>query len=424
MNQTDQRSRSSFEQTLHSASQTMGLSEVLKIAVDSFKASKARFALTALGMVIGTASVILVVTIGLTGKQYAMEQLQKIETNAVEVEYSGAGPMASARVHNSDSLTREDEKAVDAQLPGIIYSSPITDMHDRINFGGGVTKDTLILGVSDQYQYIRNLLIPSGRFLEKYDDDTHMKCAVVSELFAKERYGSDDAAVGQTFEISGIPFTIVGVFKLAVDDFGQTEIADQTILVPYSVVRYFTGSERVNQIYFSMRNMNEVPAASEEIVRIIQTRHRSNSVYKATTMSSELTIANNILWGITAMLVAVSAVTLAVGGVGIMNIMLATVRSRIREIGIRKALGATYREIRMQFLTEAILISLAGGLVGTMLGLIVPLSIRLFTDYQLPISIWSVLIALASAMAVGVIFGTIPATRAAQMDPVDALKYE
>jgi putative ABC transport system permease protein len=424
MNQTDQRSRSSFEQTLHSASQTMGLSEVLKIAVDSFKASKARFALTALGMVIGTASVILVVTIGLTGKQYAMEQLQKIETNAVEVEYSGAGPMASARVHNSDSLTREDEKAVDAQLPGIIYSSPITDMHDRINFGGGVTKDTLILGVSDQYQNIRNLLIPSGRFLEKYDDDTHMKCAVVSEMFAKERYGSDDAAVGQTFEISGIPFTIVGVFKLAVDDFGQTEIADQTILVPYSVVRYFTGSERVNQIYFSMRNMNEVPAASEEIVRIIQTRHRSNSVYKATTMSSELTIANNILWGITAMLVAVSAVTLAVGGVGIMNIMLATVRSRIREIGIRKALGATYREIRMQFLTEAILISLAGGLVGTMLGLIVPLSIRLFTDYQLPISIWSVLIALASAMAVGVIFGTIPATRAAQMDPVDALKYE
>ncbi|WP_420238754.1 ABC transporter permease [Telmatobacter bradus] len=424
MNQTDQRSRSSFEQTLHSASQTMGLSEVLKIAIDSFKASKARFALTALGMVIGTASVILVVTIGLTGRQYAMEQLQKIETNAVEVEYSGAGPMASARVHNSDSLTREDEKAVDAQLPGIIYSSPITDMHDRINFGGGVTKDTLILGVSDQYQYIRNLVVLSGRFLEKYDDDTHMKCAVVSELFAKERYGSDDAAVGQTFEISGIPFTIVGVFKLAVDDFGQTEIADQTILIPYSVVRYFTGSERVNQIYFSMRNMNEVPAASEEIVRIIQTRHRSNSVYKAQTMSSELTIANNILWGITAMLVAVATVTLAVGGVGIMNIMLATVRSRIREIGIRKALGATYKEIRMQFLTEAILISLAGGLVGTMLGLIVPLFIRLFTDYQLPISIWSVLVALASAMAVGVIFGTIPATRAAQMDPVDALKYE
>jgi len=120
----------------------------------------------------------------------------------------------------------------------------------------------------------------------------------------------------------------------------------------------------------------------------------------------------------------VAAVTLAVGGVGIMNIMLANVRARIREIGIRKALGATYREIKLQFLAEAIIISLSGGIVGCILGLTVPLSIRLFTDYPLPISMWSVLIALTSATAVGVVFGTVPATRAAQMDPVEALKYE
>ena len=124
------------------------------------------------------------------------------------------------------------------------------------------------------------------------------------------------------------------------------------------------------------------------------------------------------------MLVLVAAVTLAVGGVGIMNIMLANVRSRIREIGIRKALGATYREIKLQFLAEAIIISLAGGLVGCFVGLTVPFSIRLFTDYPLPISLWSVVIALTSATMVGVIFGTVPATRAAQMDPVEALKYE
>jgi putative ABC transport system permease protein len=117
-------------------------------------------------------------------------------------------------------------------------------------------------------------------------------------------------------------------------------------------------------------------------------------------------------------------VTLAVGGVGIMNIMLANVRSRIREIGIRKALGATYREIKLQFLAEAVIISLIGGLVGCFVGLAVPLSIRLFSDYSLPISIWSVVIALAAATIVGVVFGTVPATRAAQMDPVEALKYE
>jgi putative ABC transport system permease protein len=124
------------------------------------------------------------------------------------------------------------------------------------------------------------------------------------------------------------------------------------------------------------------------------------------------------------MLLAVSTVTMAVGGVGIMNIMLANVRARIREIGIRKAMGATCREIKLQFLAEAVIISLIGGIVGIIVGLTVPLSIRLFTNYDLPISVWSIFVALAAAMLVGVIFGTIPATRAAQMDPVESLKYE
>jgi putative ABC transport system permease protein len=211
---------------------------------------------------------------------------------------------------------------------------------------------------------------------------------------------------------------------MSVDDFGQSEIADQTILIPYSVVRYFTGTERVNQIYFSMRNMDEVPDAAKEIVRIISSRHRSTSVYKAQTLKELLDVAAKSADALTAVLVLVAAVTLAVGGVGIMNIMLANVRSRIREIGIRKALGATYREIKLQFLAEAIIISLTGGIVGTLVGMAVPLSIRFFTDYDLPISLWSVVIALTAATGVGVVFGTVPATRAAQMDPVEALKYE
>jgi len=135
-------------------------------------------------------------------------------------------------------------------------------------------------------------------------------------------------------------------------------------------------------------------------------------------------MADLISKGLLAMLIAVAMVTLAVGGVGIMNIMLANVRARIREIGIRKALGATSREIKLQFLTEAIMISLAGGIVGTIFGLALPLSIRFFTDYQIPISPWSIVAALLVSLVVGVIFGTVPATRAAQMDPVESLKYE
>ena len=414
----------SFEETLTSARETMVLSEILKLAVDSFRASKTRFALTALGMVIGTASVILVVTIGLTGRRYILEELKKIQTNSIEVEYVGAGATAAEQVRFNDFLTIQDERAVENQLPGVMYASPVLEMHAPISFGSGVVKDTLVLGVSPEYRYIRNLLVPNGRFFDETDDVAHLKCAVVSQDFATQRYGGIGQAVGQTFEISGLPFTIIGVYRKSVTDFGQSELEDQTILIPYTVARYFTGTNRVKQIYFSMRTMKEVPDAAKEIIRIISSRHRPGSVYKPQTLTALLATAATISDYLTAVLVLVAAVTLAVGGVGIMNIMLANVRSRVREIGIRKALGATRREIKLQFLAEAVIISLAGGVVGIIIGLAVPLSIRFFTTYVLPISATSVVIALAAATLVGIVFGTAPATRAAQMDPVDALKYE
>jgi putative ABC transport system permease protein len=424
MTSVDHARQASFQQTLMSARRTMLLSEILKLAVDSFRANKLRFALTSLGMVIGTASVILVVTIGLTGKQFILNQIQKIGTNEVEVEYAGGGATGAARVLYNDYLTRDDEKAVLAQIPSVQYSSPILESHDRISFGGGVVKDTLILGVSPQYRNVRNLVVLAGRFFDDQDENAHIKCAVVTVPFAKQMFGSPDAAIGQDFAIEGIPFTIVGTFKESVDTFGQSEITDNTILIPYSVSRYFTGTNTVKTLYFSIRSINEAPDATREITRVISSRHKPNSVYKAQNLTELLTTAATIANALTAVLVLVAAVTLAVGGVGIMNIMLATVRSRIREIGIRKALGATYREIKLQFLSEAVIISLAGGIVGVIVGLTVPVSIRLFTDYALPFSWLSVLIALVAATVVGVVFGTVPATRAAQLDPVDALKYE
>ena len=199
----------------------MFLKEAFQFSISALRANPIRSLLTTLAMAIGTASVILVVTIGLTGKRYILEEIQKVETNSIELEYAGGGATASERVLYSDFLTRDDEKAVLAQLPGVMYSSPVLGMHTRINFGGGVVKDTLVLGVSPQYQNIRNLLVPVGRFFDENDNAAHIKCAVVTELFARERFGSSDAAVGQNFEISGIPFTIIGVFKESVDDFSQ-----------------------------------------------------------------------------------------------------------------------------------------------------------------------------------------------------------
>ena len=424
MQTLEQSRRLSFQQTLQSARRTMLFSEILKLAFDSFAASKVRFALTALGMVMGTASVILVITIGMTGKQFILDELQKIGTNMVYVEYRGGGAGGAEQLIYNDSLTREDEKAVLAQVPSVRYSSPMLEMHDRISFGEGVVKDTLVLGVSPQYRDVRNLLILAGRFFDDQDDAAHIHCAVVTIPFAREMFGSPDAAVGQTFKIQGMPFTIIGTFKESVDTFGQSEISDETILIPYSVARYFTGTDAVKQIFFSIRSMADVPDASRDIQHVVSARHKPSSVYNVFNMTELLTTAATIANIMTVVLVLVSAVTLAVGGVGIMNIMLANVRARIREIGIRKALGATYREIKLQFLSEAIIISLAGGILGTVLGLAVPLSVRFFTDYALPAPLWSVAIALATATAVGVVFGTVPATRAAQLDPVEALKYE
>lgn len=416
-------SRTAFQHTLDSAKRTILLREIALLAIDSFRVNKVRFALTALGMVIGSASLILVVTIGLTGKSFALKTLQNIGPNMVEVEYSG-GTSSGVGEYRNDLLTIDDERAVDAQVPAVAASSPMLEMHDRVSFGGGVAKDVLVLGVSPQYQIVRHLIVTTGRFFDETDEITHTKAAVVTIPFATQLFGSPDAAISKSFQLSGIPFTIVGTFKESVDTFGMSEVADQTILIPYSVARYFSGTDKVKQIFFSIRDTNDIPFAKDEILRTIQGRHQASSVYTAATLVEILRAAGRIADALTVMLLLLAAVTLAVGGVGIMNIMLANVRSRIREIGIRKALGATAREIKIQFLMEAVFISLAGGFVGALLGIAPPLAARFFTDYRIPISPWSVVIALATSVFVGVVFGTLPATRAAQLDPVESLKYE
>lgn len=408
----------SFARTLASAKQTMVLSEIISLAIDSFRNNKVRFALTALGMVMGSASVILVVTIGLTGREYAINLIQGIGANMVVADCQCGGV-------NPDFLTESDLKAVVQQVPGILWSSPMLQMQDPISFGNGKVRDILILGVSPQYKDVRNLVILSGRFFDEEDNISHAKVADVTVPFAESMYGDAGNAINKTFTIRGIPFTIIGTFKERVNTFGMSEIARQTILIPYPVARYFTGTNAVKQLFFSVRDFSDTPRARAEIARVIQSRHRPGSIYDVTEYTALVKTAAQIADIMTLVLLLVSAVTLAVSGVGIMNIMLATVRSRIREIGIRKAVGATYREIQLQFLAEAVLISLSGGVVGTLLGLALPLSVRFFLPaYTIPISPWSVVISLGTALMVGILFGTLPATRAAQMDPVESLKYE
>jgi putative ABC transport system permease protein len=415
----------SFDSTLASAGTTMDFREVFALAVDSFRASKVRFLLTMLGMVIGSASIILTVTVGMTGRQYAIDTISSLGPNKIEMQYSGGNIVGPDNVTTQDYMTLEDMQAVVEQVPGIVAYSPMLEVHDRISVGGGVTKDTMLLGVSPQYQRVRGLVVLAGRFFDDEDAATHAKVAVLNRPMAIELFGNEQAAVDKTVSIRGEPLTIIGVFKESIDTFGQSEISDQTILIPYEVARYFTGTNTLKEIFFMVRDPKTVEPAAKQITALIQSRHRPTSVYRAQTFTDILADMAKIATDLTVVLTLAAAITLIVSGVGIMNSMLANVQSRVREIGIRKALGATRREIRLQFLTEAVFLSLAGGVVGTILGLGIPLSVRwFFPQYRIPVGWVSAPIALATSVIVGVIFGTVPANRAARLDPVDTLKYE
>jgi putative ABC transport system permease protein len=414
----------SFDRTLASARSTMMFSEVVRLAVDSFRASKTRFMLTMLGMIIGSASIILVATLGSTGKQYALDQLTSIGPNKIELQYGGGTVSGPDNTSTPDYMTLDDMHAVLDQVPGIVAASPMLEFHDNVSLGGGVTKQTTLLGVSPQYKIVRNLVVVSGRFFDDQDERAHEKVAIIVKPFAEELYGSSNAAVGKTISVKGIPFIIIGVFREAFDTYGESEISDHTMLVPYPVLRYFTGTNTLKEIFFTMRTASMVVPASNRILAIVRSRHYAGSVYNAATLTDLLSSMAKIADMLTVVLTLGACITLIVSGVGIMNSMLANVQSRIKEIGIRKALGATSREIRLQFLTEAVFLSLSGGIVGTIVGIAIPLTLGLLTPFKIPVSVWSAIAALSTSVLVGVLFGTLPANRAARLDPVQTLKYE
>jgi len=399
----------------------MALGEIVNFAYDTFCSNKVRFILTALGMVIGTASLILVVTIGMTGRQYVLNQIQAIGANLVYAQYQGAPHISQS---TPDPLTIDDVEAVRSQVPGVVAATPVVTLSERVPFGDGKEREVQILGVYPAYLQVRNLVVLSGRFFDAEDSQAHNKVGLITEKMANEVYGSTRAAIGKVIKLTGLPFTIIGTFKERVNTFDQSEVVGSTMLIPYTVSRYFTDTPNVKMIYFSMEDPSMVVEGTAQIKRVLQSRHRPESVYDVTDLTELLAVADRSATMLTWMLLLISAVTLLVGGIGIMNIMLSTVTSRIREIGIRKAVGATNREIRFQFLAEAILISLIGGFVGIVIGLAIPYSVRFLTEYRVPINGWSAVIAIVVSSLVGVIFGTVPAARAAQLDPVESLRYE
>ena len=258
----------------------------------------------------------------------------------------------------------------------------------------------MLLGVSPQYRIVRNLVVVSGRFFDDQDALAHEKVAVIVKPFAEELYGTVKRGCRQNHQRQR--HTVCHHRRLsrrAFDTYGESEISDHTMLVPYPVARYFTGTNTLKEIFFTMRDASMVMPAKDRILAIIRSRHYASSVYSAVTLTELLTNMAKIADMLTIVLTLGAGITLIVSGVGIMNSMLANVQSRIKEIGIRKALGATSREIRLQFLTEAVFLSLSGGIIGTLLGLAIPFTLGLLTPFKIPISPWSAVISLGHVSA-------------------------
>src|SRR5271167_2259047 len=248
------------------------LGEIVSFAYDTFCSNKVRFALTALGMVIGTASLILVVTIGMTGKQYVLNQIQAIGANMVYAEYQGGAGNATP-----DLLTIDDMRAVLQQVPGIAAASPVVPYDDRVPIGNGKERDIRVLGVLPEYSAVRNLVVLSGRFFDAEDAQAHNKVGVITQQLAEQLYGSVDNAVGKVVKLSGLPFTVVGTFRERVDTFGRSEVTNDTMVIPYTVSEYFTNSPEVRQIYFSAAEPSIVIPVTREVQKVIQSRHRPES---------------------------------------------------------------------------------------------------------------------------------------------------
>jgi putative ABC transport system permease protein len=401
----------------------MFLGEALDFSIKALKANPVRSLLTGLGMVIGTSSVILVVTISLTSRDYILEQIEGLGSNMISAYYEVGNQ--SATQADADFVKMADVDAVRELLAGrIVAATGVMTDYDRI-LVAGKERDVKVLGSDQDYKTVRNLLVTSGRFLDASDGTLREHVALLTDKLAERLYGTRDGGLGQIIKVHGLQFTVIGTFKERVESFGLTEVARETILIPITVMRNFTPIERIDPMYVEGRSAQEVDAVTLEVRQILEARHRVGAVYRVENLTAILTAFNSIALILSLVLVLVSAIALVISGIGIMNIMLVTVTERTREIGLRMAVGASRREILIQFLTEAVLVSLAGGIIGILVGVSIPLSVQLFVDsVQIPISTTAIAVAFGVSMMVGLIFGMLPANRASKLNPTEALRYE
>jgi putative ABC transport system permease protein len=401
----------------------MNTLEVLRSSLEALRANRVRTLLTALGLVIGNASVILVVTISLTSTEFILDQIRGIGSNVVWA-YLETGSRDSDQ-SEADFVKLADVEALRAQLDGKIVAVTATMSSNHSLVIEGKPQDTSVLGVDEYYPKVRNLILLAGRYFDGEEVRQRTKVGLLTEPLANLLYGNAASAIGRRIKVKDHQFTIIGVFRERVQSFGLSELADRAVVIPITVLRYYNRVERIDPLYIQAKRAEDVEAITVETKSILESRHRRGARFFVDNLGAILDTAKNISLILTLVLILVAAIALVISGIGIMNIMLVTVTERTKEIGIRMAIGASRREILAQFLAEAILISTGGGLLGILVGVSGPLIAQLIVpEFGVAISPTSVVVAFVVSFAVGLAFGMLPANRASKLNPIEALRYE
>jgi putative ABC transport system permease protein len=399
---------------------------IAKVGLLAISRNKMRSLLTMLGIIIGVACVITMVAVGTGASSSIQATINSLGTNFIML-FPGATTQSGARLFTGEStITPEDAAAIRSECPAVAYVSPAVRSAAQV-VAADLNWGTAVYGVDVDWPLIRAWNVADGDFFTDVEVRTSARVAVLGTTVADNLFPAG-GAVGSSIRIKNVPFRVIGVLdRKGGNMMGQDQ--DDQIIAPYTtVMKQLQGTPRIGQLLISARAADQVSEAETEIEALLRQRHRIPPGQDSDfTMRSQEEIASTSAQTsrtLSILLGSAAAISLLVGGIGIMNIMLVSVTERTREIGIRLAIGAKGRHVLLQFLLEAMALSIVGGAIGLGLGLLVPNLVSRFAGLPTQVSSGSVLLAFGFAAAIGIFFGFYPARKASRLDPIEALRYE
>jgi len=399
----------------------MHIREAVAVAVDALRANKVRAVLTSIGVIIGSASIVLVVTVALTSQKFVISQIEAMGSNLVWVEMIKTPEKAQPL---SYEINTDDLAAAKAQIPAALIVAGFNDLPMAVVVGGR-TRPVRLIGVTEGYQQIRRLIILRGRYFDSADMEARSKVCLITKDLADRVFGVENP-VGRQLRMGELTFTVVGVFKERAETFGLSELQKESVIIPFSLIKYYTGTDVLSTLQLQTGGPDKVSIVEKQISRLLKSRHPALAEYNVQTLTAILGAAKTISIALRIVLIVIAFIALLISGIGIMNIMLVTVTERTREIGVRKAIGAAQKEIMWQFLIEAFLISGGGAVIGILIGVGIPVIAQqlLPGNLRVPISGMSVVLAFLVSCSTGLFFGWLPAKQAAALEPIESLRYE